>query len=165
MKIISTKILIYLFALSSFSIHKYYISITHIKHVPKQETIQVILRVFIDDLQEELHQLNQSKIELGTNREPKNIDFIYEEYINDNFSININKKKQNLTYLGKSYTDDMVVFYIEIINVKDIKELKIVNNILYSSFPEQENIVKVNINNQHKSYILYKNHSIALINY
>jgi len=151
--------------LCSFTLHKYYMSMAHVKYVPAQESIQITLRIFIDDLQLEINKTNQTNIELATDREPKKIDSIYESYLTQNFQVEINEKTLNHIYIGQEYKDDMAVFYLEILNVKNIEKLKIENNILYHSFPEQENIVKLNINDKNKSFILTKNQSTALINY
>lgn len=151
--------------LCSFSVHKYYMSIAHLKYNVKQEALQITLRIFIDDLQFDLNKKNQNNIELATKREPPNIDSIYENYLKINFNIEVNNKIQNTTFIGKEYTDDMVVCYLEILNIKSIKQLKIENKILYQSFPEQENIVKLNIHNKNKSYILTRNQPVALMNY
>ena len=123
------------------------------------------MRLFIDDLQVELNNQNKSSIELATDREPEQIDSIYANYVSKHFFIEIDKQPKNLTFLGKEYDDDMVVFYIEIPKIKKIEAIKIENSILYSSFSEQENIVKLDINQQQKSHILTKKKPKTFINY
>ena len=58
MKFIKFSCLILFLSLSSFALHKYYMSVTHLKFIAKQETIQIIMRLFIDDLQVELNNQN-----------------------------------------------------------------------------------------------------------
>ncbi len=140
-------------------------SVTHIKFVPKQEVLQITMRLFIDDLQFELNTLNKTTIELATDREPKKIDSIYMNYLSNNFSVEVNKLPKNLTFIGKEYDSDMAVFYLEIPKIKEIKNIRIENNILNKSFTDQKNIVKFNINQKQKSFILIKDKLIALINY
>lgn len=165
MKLVKFASLITIFTMCSFVAHKYYMSVTHIKHVPKQKAVQITQRIFIDDLQLELNTLNNTSIELATDREPQNIDSIYKNYLRSHFTVEINNRPNNYNYIGKEYNDDMVVFYLEIINIKEIKTIKAVNNLLYYSFFDQENIVKLNINEQEKSFILTKNKTEAFIEY
>lgn len=165
MKFIRLLCLFVFLSLSSFAVHKYYLSITHIEFIQKDETIQITMRLFIDDLQFELNNMNHNEIELGTDREPKHIDSIYADYTSKHFFIEVNEHPKNITFLGKEYVDDMVVFYLEILKIQKINQLNIENTLLTNSFSEQENIVKLNINEELKSHILTKNKSKALINY
>ena len=57
-------------------------------------------------------------------------------------------------YLGKKYEHDVVYLFAEIENISVIKSIEIKNRILMDAFPEQQNIVKLNINNNKKSFIL-----------
>jgi hypothetical protein len=77
----------------------------------------------------------------------------------------VNEHSKNSSFLGKEYDDDMVVFYLEVLGIQEIEQLRLENTLLLNSFPEQENIVKLNINEEQKSHILTKNRSKALINY
>jgi hypothetical protein len=140
-------------------------SVTHIKYIPKQKALQITMRLFIDDLQFELNNQNNPKIEIATDREPKNIDRIYADYVSNHFNIEVNEHSKNSSFLGKEYDDDMVVFYLEVLGIQEIEQLRLENTLLLNSFPEQENIVKLNINEEQKSHILTKNRSKALINY
>lgn len=141
-------------------------SITHINYDKTQKAIQITLRVFIDDLQTEMNSvLKTKKIELATSREPDNIDTLYHIYLKEKFKIELNSREKEVEYLGKKYKDDLVIFYLEIPNISEIKTIQIENHILYNTFSEQKNIVKTNINKKQKSHILTKNNTSAFINY
>ena len=142
--------------MTSFAVHKYYISVSHINYIETQKAIQITQRIFIDDLQTELNStLNKTnQIELATDREPNNIDSIYRTYLKENFKIDINATERKIKYLGKKYKDDMIIFYLEIPDVSEVNTIQIQNNTLYNSFSEQENIIKTNINNKQKSHVL-----------
>ena len=145
--------------------HKFYMSVTHIKYVPKQKALQITMRVFIDDLQLEINDKNNTQIELATDREPKKVDSIYANYISTHFTLEVNLRPKNITFLGKEYDDDMVVFYLEIQKIQEIHQMKLENSVLVHSFSEQENIVKLDINQREKTLILTKNNSNSLLNY
>lgn len=140
-------------------------SVSHIVFNENQKAIQITTRLFIDDLQLELNSLKNTNIEIATDREPQNIDSIYINYLKDNFLINVNSIDKQFQYIGKEYGDVMVVFYLEIKNITSINTILVKNNLLCKSFSDQENILKLDINNKNKSIILTKNNSQALVNY
>lgn len=141
-------------------------SLSHVNFKEEQKTVQITLRVFIDDLQDEINlSRNTNLIEIDSDKEPENIDILFENYLNEKYKVNINSEKQEYQYIGKKYDFDMVIFYLEIENIQSIETIKIENNILFSLYSEQENIVKTNINNIKKSHILTNNNNNTLINY
>ena len=165
MKFVRLFCLVTFLNLSSFAIHKYYMSVTHIRYVPKQKAIQITMRLFIDDLQFELNNKSKNSIELATDREPEDIDSTYKAYLSDHFLITVNEQLKRLIYIGKEYDDDMIIIYLEVLNIPPVIQIRVENTLLLRSFPEQENIVKLDINQQQKSHILTKKRSNALINY
>jgi hypothetical protein len=68
--------------------------------------------------------------------------------------VNINGSIKNYKYLGKKYENDVVYLFAEIENISAIKSIEIKNRILMDAFSEQQNIIKLNINNNKKSFIL-----------
>ena len=141
-------------------------SLSHVNFKEEQKTVQITLRVFIDDLQDEINlSRNTNLIEIDSDKEPENIDILFENYLNEKYKVNINSEKQEYQYIGKKYDFDMVIFYLEIENIQSIETIKIENNILFSLYSEQENIIKTNINNIKKSHILTNNNNNTLINY
>jgi hypothetical protein len=157
--------LILFFSLTSFNLHKFYISITQVNYVEKQHTIQITTRIFIDDLQKEINNISNTNIELASDREPKDISKIYNQYLNKHLQFIVNKKKTVYNYIGREYEKDLVIFYLEIENIDEINELEINNRVLYNSFNKQENIVKTNIYNKNKSFILTTRDQKALVKF
>lgn len=151
--------------LTSFTIHKFYISITQVNYVEKQQAIQITSRIFIDDLQVAINALSNTNIELASDREPKNITTIYENYLKNHLQFIVNNKEKKFTYIGSEYEKDLVIFYLEIENIDKINSLHVHNRLLTDAFSNQENIVKTKINKIYKSYILTKNKTKALVNF
>ena len=61
-----------------------------------------------------------------------------------------------LNYIGKEYDVDMLVAYIEVANITDLKSLEVENKILMEMFPEQQNIIHLKTPNSRKSLMLDK---------
>jgi hypothetical protein len=144
--------------------HKFYMSLTQINYSEEKQTLQIIVRVFIDDLETEINTLSQHKIELGTDRELLNIDHIYKNYLNSHLHFHIDKHPKTFKYIGNEYKNDQVFFYLEVAEIDSIQSLEIQNTMLHNSFQEQENIVKTSIYDKHKSFILTRNNSKAFLN-
>lgn len=158
-------LLLFLIApLFAFSIHKYYISLCEIEYVEEKKSIQIILGIFIDDLEVTLNKDLNSKLFLATDKEPSNIDKVYEDYLNKNFKISINQKTMPYVFIGKEYDDDIVRFYLEIPNIKQLNSIAISNTSLLRDFESQQNIIKIKINKLHKTFYLDKENANCLLN-
>jgi hypothetical protein len=72
----NSKILILLLVipLFSFSVHKYYLSLTQIKFKSETKTIQIIINVFMDDIELALNKDYNIDLQLTTKKElPNNL--------------------------------------------------------------------------------------------
>ena len=140
--------------LMAFSVHKYYISFTKIDYVEKSSSLQIIMQVFTDDLQNGLDTQFSIKSELDTDRELAESDTYVEDYIKDKFFIYVNKQKMPLQYLGKKYDKDETKLYIEIEQIETIERIEVKNRMLMELFEDQQNIIKLKIKGKKKSFIL-----------
>ena len=152
-----------LIPLFAFGLHKYYISLCEIAYIEEKQSIQVILGVFIDDLEVTLNKDYDSNLYLATEREVENIDEIYEDYLNKNFNVIVNQQQTFYTFIGKKYDDDIVRFYLEINNVKQLSTLEIKNTCLLSDFESQQNIIKIKIDKLHKTFYLDNENANCLL--
>ena len=134
--------------LASFTVHKYYISLIKVEYKKESKSVQITMRIFIDDLQQVLKKTYDKNIELEENNE------LIFRYVKDNFSVKINNTKRSYLYLGKEYENDVVFLYLEVKNIETIQSIEIQNSMLMSTFPEQKNIIKLNINNIKKTFLL-----------
>ncbi len=152
-KILLIALIIPLFA---FTAHKYYISLIKIEYKKEDQSVQITMRIFIDDLQEAINKTYTKNFELGVADKENNIDSLIHNYIQDNFTIKINSQSKECQFLGKEYENDVIFLYLEVESIKKIQHVEIKNSMLMSVFPEQKNIVKLNINNRKKTFLLTK---------
>ncbi len=158
-------ILLVIIPLLAFSTHKYYISLTKIDFIENKKTVQITMRFFIDDIENTLQSRYNVQLGLATKDENKKTNFYLEKYINQKFIVTINNKEKAYKYLGKEYDNDVVFFYLEITDVDKIDEIEIQNNMLMEFFEEQENYIKLNINNIKKTFILIKANDKEMLNF
>lgn len=155
--ILSKKIiLLFIIPLLAFSAHKHYISLTKIDFIEDKKIVQITMRFFIDDIEKTLQDRYNTKLELATKDENKKADFFIEKYISQKFKVIINDEEKTFKYLGKEYDNDVVFFYLEISDVEKIEKIEVQNSMLMETFDEQENYIKLNINNVEKTFILIK---------
>ncbi|MCF6222291.1 MAG: peptidase E [Flavobacteriaceae bacterium] len=151
------KLLLFLIIpLFAFSVHKYYISLTKIDFKASKKSVQITMRFFIDDIENTLQSRYNIPFELATKQENKKSDFYLEKYIKQRFKIHINGEEKLSNYLGKEYENDVVYFYLEINGIEQINQFQVQNNMLMETFEDQENYIKLDINNLKKTFILIK---------
>ncbi len=154
-----------LLPLVAFQTHKYYLSLTKIEYQKETKSIQITARIFIDDLETALNKKYDKSFKLDTNNELNNTDEYINNYISKLLIISINNKVISFNYLGKKYETDVVYLFAEIENISEIKSIEVQNKILMEHFPEQQNIIKININGKKKSFILTADSDKDLLNF
>ncbi len=162
-KIIFILIVIPLLAFTGF--HKYYVSVTQVNYIKEKQTVQITVRIFVDDFENALRQRYDENITLSEKNEPKSVNEYIEMYLKDKIKVKINDKDVNLVFIGKEYDYDIMCCYIEIDNVKNISSFEISNKILFDAFDNQQNIIKTNINSKQKGFILTRQDDDALLNF
>ena len=147
------------------AVHKYYVSVTQINYVPSEQSVQIISRIFVDDLEKLLRERYDEAITLiAINEESSNNAYI-EKYLKEKLKIKINGKEALLTFVGKEYDADIVKCYLEVEGVKKIESIEISNQVLFDLFDEQQNIVKTKIYSKQKSFLLDRSNKLALLNF
>ena len=150
----------------SFSVaHKFYVSVTEIEYNEKAESLQIISRVFIDDMEDLLQTRYDSKIRLGNSNETTEASTSIKKYLKQKIEIQIDGKTMEVDYIGKEYEDDMLLLYLEVSNVSSFKKIEIKNAILTDMFSEQKNLVHVNYKGSTKSLILNKAKQEDVLNF
>ncbi|TXD73169.1 DUF6702 family protein [Aequorivita antarctica] len=150
---------------SGIPVHKFYVSITKIEYVKEKSSLQIITKIFTDDIEDALQQRYNSSISLDTKKETEAADEDLKNYILQKITIKVNGKQVALDYIGKEYETDMVVAYIEVKNVKELKTIEIENKVLMEMFPEQQNIIHLKTPKNRLSLILDKDEPKGKLNF
>ena len=151
------KQLLLLFAvlfLSSFSAHKFYVSVTQIDYVPNKKRIEITHRIFIDDLEKGLTKKYNKKVNLTSTKELPEAEELIKSYLKEKIKVSINKKPQNIEFLAREVEGDVLILYTKIAVSKKINTFEIYNSLLTEVYADQQNIVHTNINSNKKSILL-----------
>lgn len=131
-------------------------SLTQINYKNDAKSIQIIINVFIDDIETALNKDYKIDLQLTTTKELKDNDTYFEKYLNKKLLFKVDGVSKNFTYIGKEYDGDLVYFYLEIEDISQLKTIDVTNNILISHFPKQQNLTKCKLGNKNKSILLTK---------
>ena len=154
MRINKTFILLLIIPLLSFSAHKYYLSLTQINYKSEAKSVQIIINVFMDDIETALNKDYNIDLQLTTEKELKNNDVYFEKYLRNKLHFKIDNTAKEFNYIGKEYDGDLVYFYLEIENIESVTTIDVSNKILTTHFPEQQNLIKSKVGKKHKSIML-----------
>jgi hypothetical protein len=139
-------------------VHPVHVSVTEIEYDQKEHALEIMMRVFIDDLELTLRN-SRKDAELDILNPPKgtSTDQLIREYLQDHFNISLDNKLQKTSYLGHEREAEALIFYIEVKNVREWKTITIRNDIIMATHDDQSNLVHVYVGEKVKSLRLTRN--------
>ena len=154
-----------LFLCTSFTAHKYYLSVTDIAYNKEEASLQIITRLFYDDLEDVLRERYSEDLTVDATSNQEELDVYIKKYLKRKIKITVDGEEKTLSYLGKEYEDDYVVCYIEITDIPSIQTLELENTLLMDAFAEQKNMVHTDILGKKKSLLLVDGNAKAVLNF
>jgi hypothetical protein len=158
-------LMVFSFTVSSFEVHKFYVSVTQINFAQDKKTIQITSRIFIDDLNNTLEKKHKKKFYIGSTKETGEEIQQLKNYIIENFSIKVNNKPQQVLYLDKEIEDDVIILYQVIRDIPKINSLEIKNTLLFDFLPEQQHIIHTHVLDKKRSALLTPENPAELLKY
>jgi hypothetical protein len=145
--------------------HKFYVSITKVEYVKEKGAVQLISKIFIDDLEAVFKERYDPNITLDETSTNPDLNSYISKYLDQKIKVVINGEPQQLRFIGKEYDVETLVCYIEILNVPDVKTIEITNKVLFELFPEQQNILHFKTTKGRRSKILEKEHPTYMLKF
>lgn len=155
MKRLATTIIL-LISLSGSAVHDFHVSITKIDLNPESKKLEVMIKLFTDDLSTALDSFSGKTLNLGTEKEPPAANDELKRYINSGFEISVNGKILVLNYLGKQQEDDATWVYLESEKVGKVKSVDVTNSLLTERFEDQANLINLKVRGQKEALTLRK---------
>jgi len=126
-------------------LHPMHVSVTEIEMDEKEKRLEIMMRVFIDDLELTLRR-NFKQPELDV-LEPKgqSLDQLMQNYLKTRFQISLDGKAQVIKYLGHERDHEAFIFYVEVDKVKKWKSIQVQNSIITEVYDDQSNLVHVTL--------------------
>ncbi len=166
MKLFRILLLVTLVPLSiSFTVHKFYVSTTKIEYAQEEQSLQIINKLFIDDIEDVLQERYSDEIRLGAEGEtPKDAELL-KNYIMQKLIIEVNGSPVVLNYIGHEYNNEEVKTYLEVNNISELKTITIENKMLTEVFEDQQNIINVKKQKRRRSLMLDKDNPKGVLNF
>lgn len=162
------RIIILLVVLSttlSFTAHKFYVSITKVEFSEEESSLQIISKMFIDDIEDVLQARYNPSIIMAGENESEAVGEFLKEYVLLKLDVEVNGKRVTLNYLGHEYDNDVVKTYIEVKGVSELNSITVENKMLMELFEEQQNIIHVKRFKKRKSMVLEADNPKGLLNF
>jgi hypothetical protein len=151
--------------ISSKEKHEYYVSVTEIQYSKKEQSLQIISQIFIDDFETLLRERYDETITLAPDNDTKTIESYMQRYLEARLIIKVNGAAVNFKFIGKEYKEDITYCYLEIENISNIKSIEVTNRVLFDILPEQQNIVRLKLLNKNKSFLLLPDNDNCMLNF
>lgn len=138
-------------------VHPIHVSVTEIEMDEKDKRLEIMMRVFADDLELALRKAtNQPDLDiLSIPAEQR--DRLVSDYLANRFKVSLDNKQQKHQYLGHEQEDIAFIFYIEVPNVQKWKRIHVLNNIIMETYDDQSNLVHVTVKEKVRSLRLTRN--------
>lgn len=136
-----------LFSSMSFSFlwHPIYISTAEIDYNKEDRSLEIAIKLFSDDLEEVLTDIEGIEIEIGTDREHDEATKYIDEYLKKHFKLEVNGREVEMNYINRKLVrEDFFAMWVlfKVPKVNRIKTLNLSNNILIDLHESQQNYVK-----------------------
>lgn len=145
--------------------HEFYFSLTEIEYVKEKKSVQIISKVFTDDLETMLRKRVNENIVLDLGKDETGINEYILNYYRDKFIVTINNEPKEYVFIGKEYEEDTVFIYFEIEDIPVLETMEVTNKVLFDTFNEQQNIIKIKHNKEIKNYILIPEKTSQFLNF
>lgn len=158
-------ILVHIITSLLLSFHPFHVSVMSIHHAADENTLQITLKIFADDLEEALNDEqfktpDQAFVDVLNPKDPQGLDKYVQKYLKKHITIEVNGKEANAAYLGKE-TEDMAMWcYFEVSGVEKVESIQVKSSILTEIFEDQINIVHINYGGAIKSMKLAGNNLV-----
>ena len=144
------------------SLHPFHVSVMSVHHSADENSLQITLKLFADDLEEAMNQEgfrkeDQPYIDVLNPKDEQRLNAYIEQYIHENLDIEVNGKEVDAYFLGKEMEDMAMWCYLEVQGVEEIERIKVQSSIMTEVFDDQINIVHINYQGAIKSMKLAGN--------
>jgi len=146
--------------------HPMHISICEIEYDEERKALEITQRIFLDDLESGIR-IERKNPELDLLKPGNNLstDDLVKEYLQKHLKIYIENREMTYEYIGHEIDGFALYSYVQVLKVKKVEAIKVVNDILLSLFDDQVNIVHIAVGEEIKSLKLYKGVSTGTLTF
>ncbi len=159
-------IMLILFAFAgNASAHKFYVSLCQISYNRDSAQLQIVMKIFTDDLEKAVSQEEGKTLKLGSENEREDSDSLLSAYLMKHFQIHIHGEEIPVHYLGKEVSYDVTWCYLESFPDREFYHLTVDDDLLTEVYPGQINLVEVMLNGREKGVMLNHDRTTGTVNF
>lgn len=136
-----------------FTTHPFFISLTDMVYKADEQRLEIAQKIFWDDLEVALSKKYKKQVDFLNTTDRTALDEMVRDYLLDQNKIHVNGQLIFLEYLGHEVEDDAAWFYFESTDVPRPSKVLVMNTVLTSEFPTQQNIINFYVDQRPKSVI------------
>ncbi len=130
--------------LFSVLLHPIHVSVTEIEYNEKNKSLEIISRLFIDDLELSVRkQLNDEYLDILKPGNNRTTDELVSEYLKLHFVVKLDGKAAKVNYIAHEIDGLAMICYLEIEGVRKFKTIEVTNSIIQEMHADQSNLVHV----------------------
>ena len=122
-------------------LHPFHVSVCDVVVNSEARAIQISQRIFVDDFEQTLNNTYDLRLIIDDENLKDRRDSLISLYLSSHLEFFVNDKKKTANYLGSEFEEDGIWCYVEIENVKKVKEVRITSKVLLDEFDDQANII------------------------
>ncbi len=127
-----------------FAVHPIHVSVTEVEHNATNRSLEVISRIFIDDLELSIRsRTGKESLDLLNPGNGLTTDNLVKDYLADHLRITVDGKVARLNYIAHEIDDAAMVCYLEIEGVRKLKNVEVTNSVIQETHADQSNLVHV----------------------
>jgi hypothetical protein len=107
--------------------------------------------MFTNDLEAALEKMSKTRVDLSAAKDKPASDKLIEEYVERHLRLKIDGKPALLHFVGSEKENDGTWSYFQVNDVAAVKQIDVIDELLYDSFSQQIGIMHVTVGGQRKS--------------
>ena len=131
--------------------HPLYISVTDIKHNPKDKILEISCKIFTNDFEAVLEKMSGTRVDLSAGADRASANRLIEQYVEKYLQLKVDGKAVALHFVGSENERDGTWSYFQVNDVGTVRRIEVVDALLYDSFSQQINILDVTVGGVRKS--------------
>ena len=139
----------FIFAISQY--HAFYVSVCEIYHNPKTLSLEISMKIFIDDLELAIQNSGREDFKILEDVDQDLIGEEIERYLQDKLVIQVDDKNTANNLIGFELEGDALICYIEIEKIESISKIKVHNSVITELYEDQINLTHLQYKEQLKS--------------
>lgn len=131
--------------------HPLYITVTDIKHNPKDRILEISCKIYTNDFESVLEKMAGSHVDLSAAADKVASGKLIEQYVEKHLSLKVDGKSVVLHFVGSENENDGTWSYFQVNDIPSVKRIDVVDGLLYDGFPQQINIIEVTVGGERKN--------------